>query len=117
MLGANGGPILAEGDVADVVKRILNGPVAAAETLDLSRAHLSGRATGDEDLGFLGHVPGLEMMGGAADNRSLSGVRESGVLRSDFEGVGLPGFMPAVSLVQGDVRREKKRPPELWKGG
>ncbi len=57
------------------------------------------------------------MMSGAPDHRGLGGVRESRVLWSDFEGVNLTGFMPAVALVQSDVRRGEKNPLGPGKAG
>lgn len=109
MSGADGGAILAESDITDIVNGVFDGPVTAAKGLDLSGAHFGGGATGEEDFGFFGDASALEMMGGAVDHSGLGGVRESRVLGSDFEGIDLPGFMPAVALVEGDVRREKKR--------
>lgn len=111
MFGADGGVIFAESDIADIVDGILNAPVASPGNLDLSGAQLGGGATGQEDLEFLGHAEAFEMMSGAPDYRGLSGVREPRVLRSDFEGVNLTSFMPAVALVQSDVRRGEKNPP------
>ncbi len=57
------------------------------------------------------------MMSGAPDHRGLGGVRKSRILRSDFEGVNLTGFMPAVALVQSDVRRGEKNPLGPGKAG
>lgn len=117
MSGADGGAIFAEGDIADVVDRIFNGPVTSAKELDFGGAHLRGWATGQKNFRFFGHAHRLEMMSRAADDGGLGGVREAGVLRSDFEGVDLASLMPAVALVQSDVRREKKRPLGLGKAG
>jgi len=117
MSGADGGPIFAEGHVSDIVDGIFDGPVAPAGNLDLSRAQLSGRAAGEEDFGFFGHAQGLEMMSGADNDGGLGGVREAGGLGSDFEGIDLSRFMPAVPLAQSNVRRGKKRPLGLGKGG
>jgi hypothetical protein len=50
------------------------------------------------------------VMRGADDHGGLGGVGEVGGLGRDGEGVNLAGFMPAVGLVQREVRREKKRP-------
>lgn len=115
MTGPSGRAILAEGHIADVVERVFDGPVAAAKRLELSSVHFSGRAAGEEDFHFFGNVPGLEMMGGASEHRGLDGVRESRALRSDFERIDRPGLMPAVALVQSDVRREKKRRSRPWR--
>ena len=117
MSGADGGAIFSESHVADVVDGIFDAPVASTGKLDLSGAHSGGWTTGQEDLGFLGDAHAFEMVSGAADHRSLGGVGEARVLRSDFKGIDLPSFMPAVALVQGDVRRGKKRPSGPWKGG
>jgi hypothetical protein len=117
MFSADGGAIFPQSDITDVVDRILNAPVASPGKLDLSGAHLGGGATGQGDLEFLGHAEAFEMMSGAPDHRSLGGVRESRVLRSDFEGVNLTGFMPAVALVQSDVRRGEKNPPGPRRAG
>lgn len=115
MSGPGGRSILAEGHIADVVERVLDCPVTAAKGLDLSSVHFGGRAAGEEDFDFFGDAKGLEMMGGAADHRSLDGVRKPRALRSDFEGKDLPGFMPAVALIQSNVRRGKKRRSRPWK--
>jgi len=117
VLGADGGAILAEGHIADIVNRVFNTPVTTAKGLDLSSTHLGGWATGQDDFGFLGDAHAFEMMSQAADHRRLRGVGESGVLRSDFERVDFPSLMPSVGLVQSDVRRGKKNPPGRWKGG
>lgn len=111
MSGADGGAIFAESNVADVVNRILNTPVASTGNLDLSGAHSGGWTTGQEDLGFLGDASAFEMMSGAADHRRLGGVGKARVLRSDFEGINLASLMPTVALVQSDIRRGKKNPP------
>ena len=115
MPGVGGRAILAESDIADVVDGIFDGPVTAAKGLDLSGIHFGGGATGEEDFDFFGNAKGLEMMSGAAHHRRLDGVGESRAFRSDFEGIDLTGFMPAVALVQGEVRREKKRRSRPWK--
>ncbi len=117
VFGADRRAILAESHVADVVDGILDTPVTSAKGLDFSGAHFGGGTTGQEDLGFLGDAQAFEMMSGAADHRGLSGVGEARVLRSDFEGIDLPSFMPAVALVQSDIRRGKKNPPGPWKAG
>ena len=103
-----GRAIFAEGHIADVVERVLDGPMAPAEGLELSGVHLGGRAAGEEDFQLFGNANGLEMVGGASEHRGLDGVRESRALWSDFERMDLPSFMPAVALVQSDVRRGKK---------
>jgi hypothetical protein len=115
--GVGGRAIFAKGNISDVVERVLNGPVTPAERLDLSGVHFGGRAAGEEDFNFLGNATGLEMMSGAVDHCSLNGVRKARALRSDLEGIDLAGFMPAMGLVQSDVRREKKRRSRPWKGG
>ena len=48
-------------------------------------------------------------MSGADDKGSLHGMGKVGLLGGDLKGIDLAGFMPAVALAQGDVRREKKR--------
>ena len=117
MFGADGGAIFAKSDIADVVDGILNAPVASPGNLDLSSAHFGGRTTGQENFHFLGDAHGFEMMSGAPDHGSLGGVRESRVLRRDFEGVDFTSFMPAVALVQSEVRRGGKRPLGSVKAG
>jgi len=114
MFGAGGGQILPESNIANVVERTLNGPVASAERLDLSGVHLGGGAAGDQEFGLFGNANGFEMMSGALNYSRLDGVRESRALRSDLEGIDLTGFMPAVALVQIDIRREKKRRSRPW---
>ena len=116
-MSAGRGPIFTEGNVPDVMEGIFDGPVTTAKNLDLSGAHSRGWAAGQEDLAFFGDAKRFEMMGRAADHRGLSGVREARVLGSDFERIDLPGFMPAVGLVQSDGRREKRRPRLPGKGG
>jgi hypothetical protein len=115
MSGANGGAILAKGDITDVVKWVFDGPVTAAEGLDLSGVHCGGGTTGEEDFGLFGDTTVLEMMSGAADHNGLGGVRESSGLRGDFEGIDFTGLMSAVTLVEGDVRREKRRRSWPWR--
>lgn len=110
MSGADGGAILAESDIADVVDRILNTPVTPAKALDLSGAHLGGWTAGQDDFGFLRHAHAFEMVCGAGDHRRLGGVGKSRVLRSDFEGENLTRLVTAVALVQSDVRRGEKNP-------
>ena len=117
VFGASGGLIFSESNIANVVEGVLDRPVAPAESLELSGVHFGGGATGDEDFGVFGNANGLEMMSGAADHRRLDGVRESRALRSDFERIDLTGFMPAVALVQSEVRRGEKRPLGSKKAG
>ena len=118
VFGAGGGLIFSEGNISNVMERILDRPMAPAESLELSGVHFGGWATSDEDFGFFGNANAFEMMSGAVHHRSLDGVRESRALRSDLEGIDLTGFMPAVALVQSDIRREKKhrsRPRTAWR--
>ncbi len=117
MPGADGGAIFTKSHVAHVMDGILNAPMASTGTLDLSGAQSRGRPTGQEDLGFLGHVHAFEMMSSAADHGSLGSVGEAGVVRGDFEGIDFPSFMSAVALVQRDVRRGEKSPPGPGKAG
>jgi len=112
--GLYGPFIFTERNIANVVERVLDGPVAPAESLELSGVHFGGWTTGEEDFGFFGNAKGLEMMSGAAHHRRLDGVRESRALRSDLKGIDRTGFMSAVALVQSDVRREKKRRSRPW---
>lgn len=114
--GAGGGLILSEGHIPNVVERVLDGPMAPAEGLELSGVHFGGGATAEEDFGFLGDADGFEMMSGPLEDRRLDRVRESRALRSDLKRIDLTGFMPTVALVQRDVRREKKRRSRPWRG-
>jgi hypothetical protein len=91
--------------------------VPAAKGLHLRGVHLGGRAASQDDFGFLGHAPGFEMMGGAANQCGLGGLRESSALRRECKGIDRARFMPAVALVQREVRREKKRPGGPRTGG
>jgi hypothetical protein len=114
VFGSGGGQILTESNIANVVEGVLDGPVAPAESLDLSGVHFGGRATGEEDFGFFGNANGFEMMSGALNHSRLDGMRESRALRSDFKGIDLTGFMATVALVQSDIRRGKKRRSRPW---
>ena len=113
MAGPDGGSVLAEGNVPDAVKAF-DAPMSAAEVLDLSGIHAVGGATGEEDFGFLAHAHLLEMVGGAADDRGLHGVRETGLFGRDREGIDFARFMPSVALIEGEVRRGKKRRSRPW---
>ena len=115
--GANGRLIFPEGDVPDVVDGIFNSPMAPAETLEPSGVQPGGRATGQEDFDFFGDANRFEMMSGADQDRRLGGVRETGGFWSDLEGINLAGLMPAMALVQSEVRREKKRRLAPRRGG
>ena len=108
--GADGGEVFAEGDIAHVREAGFDAPVAATGGLELGAVAGGIGAAGEGDLQFFGHREGFEMMGGAKDEGGLGGVRKPGLLRGDGEGIGLAGFMPAVALAQGEVRREKRRP-------
>ena len=107
--GANGRLIFAEGDIADVVDGIFNGPMAPAADLEPSGVQLGGRAAGQEDFDFFRDAKRFEMMGGADHDRGLGGMGKPAAFGSDLEGINLAGLMPAVALVQSEVRREKKR--------
>ena len=117
MLGAGRRAIFAKGHVPDVMDGTFDGPVAPTGNLDLSGAQFGSRATGEEDFGFFGHAPGLEMMSGANNHRRLGGVRKTDGFRGDVEGIDLPSFMPTMGLAEMDVRRGKKSPWGPWKGG
>lgn len=117
MSGANGRLIFPEGDVPDVVDRIFNRPMAPAETLEPSGVQLGGRATGQEDFDFFSDANRFEMMRGADKDCRLSGVGETGSFRSDCERINRAGLMPAMALVQSEVRRGKKRREALRRGG
>ena len=106
--GPDGGGILAEGDIAHTVVG-LDVPVASAKSLELGGVHLSGWTAAQEDLDVLGHADLFEIVSGASDDRGLDGVRKPGLFRGNLERIHLAGFMASVALVQGDVRREKKR--------
>ena len=114
--GAGGAQIFAEGDIPHVVDRF-DGPVAAAQGLQLGRIHFVGGAAAQEDFGFLAHAQRFEVVGGADNDRGLGGVGKAGLLGSNGKGIDLAAFMPAVPLVQRDVRRGKKRPPGPGTGG
>ena len=114
VLFLNGRAILTEGDIAHVMED-LDAPVTPAPSLDLSSIQFRSGAADDEHFHFLSDPHGFEVMSGADHHRGLDGVRESGALRSDREGIDRTGFMPAVGLVQSDVRREKNRRSRLWK--
>jgi hypothetical protein len=111
MSGAHGGSIFAEGDVTHVMQRTFNGPMPAAEGLELCGVHFRVRAAGEDDFDFFSDAQGLEVMSGANEDGGLQGMREAGLFRCDLKGIDLAGFMTAVGLVQSDVRREKKRRP------
>jgi len=113
---ANRRSIFAEGDVAHMMDGF-DLPVAAPEGLQLGRIHLGRGAAAEDDFGFLGDRDGFEMVSGADNDGGLDGVREAGLGGSDLKGIDLAGFMSAVSLVQSDVRRGKKRLAALEKGG
>lgn len=106
--GADGGGIFAESNVAHVVDRF-DAPMAPAARLDLRRGELAGGAAADNDFGVFGDLEVFEMMGSADNQRGLDGVREAALFGGDFKGPNLAGFMPAMALVNRDVRREKKR--------
>jgi hypothetical protein len=50
------------------------------------------------------------MMDGVEADGGLSRAREEGQFLGDFEDKEFAGLMPAVALVERDVRREKNRP-------
>lgn len=112
---ANRGPIFAEGDIADVVDWIFDAPVATARGLESGGIQFDSRAGGQDDLNVFSDMNALEMVSGADNDSGLGNVRKTDYLRSDFEGINRAGFMPAMSLAQSDVRREKKRRPTPWK--
>ena len=114
VFGVSGGLIFSEGDISNVVERVFDGPVAPAERLELSGIHFKGGATAENNFGIFGNLNGLEMMSGAANHGGLGRVREPRAFWGDLEGVGLMCFMPAVCLVQSDIRREKKRRSSSW---
>ena len=113
--GSNRRSIFAEGDIAHIMDGF-DPPVAAPEGLQLGRIHLGCGATAEDDFGFLGDRDGFEMVSGADNDGGLDGVREAGLGGSDRKGIDLAGFMSAMSLVQSDVRRGKKRLAALGKG-
>src|SRR3990172_4781768 len=115
--GANGRLIFAEGDIADVVDGIFNRPMAPAGDLEPSGVQLGGRAAGQENFDFFRDAKGFEMMGGADHDRGLGGMGKTAAFGSDLEGINLAGLMPAVALVQSEVRRKKKRRSALGKVG
>lgn len=83
--------------------------MASAETLEPSGVQLGGWAAGQEDFDFFSDANRFEMMSGADNESRLGGVGETGSFRSDLERINLAGLMPAMSLVQREVRRGKKR--------
>jgi hypothetical protein len=64
-MGAGGGLIFSESDITHIMERVLDSPVAPAESLELSGVHFGGRATGEDDFGFFGNLNRLEVMSGA----------------------------------------------------
>ena len=108
--------IFAEGDITHVVDTF-DAPVAAPESLQLSRVHFGSWATAEHDFGFFGDVKGFEMVRGADNDGGMNGVGKAGLLGSDLKGIDFAGFMSAVALVQREVWREKKRRSEPWQGG
>ena len=116
MAGAHSGSIFAKGHIAHVVDSF-NGPVAAPEGLQLSGVHFGSGPTAQDDFGFLGDAHRFEMVSGTGNDGGLKGVGKAGLRGTQFKGIDLAGFMSAVTLVQGDVRREKKRPPAPGRDG
>src|SRR5664280_728233 len=116
MASVSGRTIFAEGDVAHVMDGVFKGPMPPAEPLDLSGVRFLSRAAAEDDFSLFGDANRLEVMSGAGDDRRLSCMRESGAFGSHGEGIDLAGLMPAVALVQRDVRREKNRPLGPWRG-
>lgn len=108
MAGANGGEVFSESTIPDVVKT-LDAPVTPTHGLKLCGVESFIGTTTKNDLHFLTNFAGLEMMGRTEDKRGLGGVGKAGLFRGDREGKNLSGFMPTMTLVQSDVRREKKR--------
>lgn len=109
--------IFAEGDITDVVDKIFNRPMAPTGDLEPSGVQLGGRAAGQEDFGFFRDANRFEMMGGADNDSGLDGVGETAAFGGDLEGMNLASLMPAVALVQSEVRREKKRRSALGRVG
>ena len=83
--------------------------MAAAEGLQLGRVHLGSRAAAHDDLGFFGDLQGFEIVIGASNDGGLNRMGKARLFGGDLKGIDLASFMPAVALVQSDVRREKKR--------
>ncbi len=114
--GAHRRSIFAEGDVAHMMDGF-DLPVAAPKGLQLGRIHQGRGAAAEDDFGFLGDRDGFEMVSGADNDGGLDRMGEAGLGGSDLKGIDLAGFMSAVSLVQSDFRRGKKRLAALEKGG
>lgn len=112
---ANCGPIFAEGDIADVVDWIFDAPVATARGLESGGIQFDSRTGGQDNLNVFSDTNALEMVSGADNDSGLGNVRKTDYFRSDFERINRAGFMPAVSLVQIDVRRKKKGRPRTGK--
>jgi hypothetical protein len=106
--GADRGRIFAQGDIPHIVDPF-DGPMSAAKGLELRRIHLVVGAAAEHDLEVLGNLNGFEVMGGAHDDGRLERVGKAGLFRGDGKRIDGTGFMPTVALVQGDVRRGKKR--------
>ena len=114
--GADGASIFAESDIAHVVDRF-DAPMAPAKGLQLRGIHLRMRAAAQDQFGLFGDSNALEMVSGAGDDGGLDSVWEAALLGRDFKGPDLAGFMPPMALVDGGVRRGKKRLSARATGG
>ena len=106
--GADGGGIFAQSNVAHVMDRF-DAPMAPAAVLYLRRGELARGAAADDDFDFFANPEFFEMVSGADNQSRLDRIGEAALLGGDFKGVDLTGFVPAMALVKGDMRREKKR--------
>jgi hypothetical protein len=110
MTGASRRAVLVKADIPHIMDGVFDAPMGATEFLSLGGVHSLRRTAAQDDFDVFGDSEALEVMGGSDDDRGLGGMREASTLGSDGEGMDLASFMPAVALVQGDVRRGKNRP-------
>lgn len=115
MARADGGGILVEGNIADIVDS-LDGPVTPPGGMKLGGVQTLVRSTGEDDLDVLAHEAGLQMMSGAEDDSGLAGVGKARLFGGDGERKDMTGLMSTVTLAQSDLRREKRLPfGRVWR--
>lgn len=101
--GADGGGVFVEGDVADVVNGVLDGPVAAEVGAELAGAGTVGGEAGDAPGDFFGGALAVEPAGVLDDAEDMCGVGEVGAVaggdRCGAHDALLGAAVPAVRVV------------------
>jgi hypothetical protein len=101
--------VFIEGDIADPVQAVFDGPVGAAELQDAGRLGFLSRKTGDAVDGLAAVFIAGQLGGAAFYTKDLAEIGEIQIMVELGAGPDVTDFQSSVGLINGGVLRGEKR--------